>query len=142
MGITYDGPYADLIDSYGHEGYAARKLPGGQLTSIWNYQNREFLGYVAKCECGWTGSTLHPPTEEGREAAHDEWDHEHLQPLINEAKRAWHRWADRAGGDLKDVANLVRDQQFGHAASLLSRLIEQLETRQRVVTELAEGRDR
>lgn len=141
MGIVYCGPYADLIDSYSHEGYAARKLPGGQLTSIWNYQNREFLGYVAKCECGWTGSTLHEPTEDGRDAAGDEWDSDHLQQLINDAKRAWHRWADRTGGAVQDVANLVRDRQFSQASRALARLIEDLQTRQRTVEELAEGQD-
>lgn len=141
MGIIYCGPYADLIDSYSHEGYAARKLPSGKLTGTWTPETREFLGYVAKCGCGWTGGTLHPPTDEGEEAAGDEWDREHLQPLINEAKRAWHRWADRAGGDLKDVANLVGDRQFRHASRALARLIHELETRQRVVEELADGRD-
>ena len=85
---------------------------------------------------------MHPPTEEGREAADDEWDREHLQPLIHEAKRAWHRWADRTGGAVQDVANLVRDRQFSQASRALARLIEELQTRQRVVDELAEGRDR
>lgn len=141
MGITYHGPYADLIDSDDHEGYAARKLPSGVLTSIWNRATREFVGYVAQCSCDWTGSTLYPPTEDGREAACDEWDREHLQPLINEAKRAWHRWADRTGGAVRDVANMVRDRQFSRASRALSRLIKELETRQRVVDELAEGRD-
>ncbi|SDH16671.1 hypothetical protein SAMN05216553_11719 [Lentzea fradiae] len=129
MGIVYCGPYADLIDSYDHEGYADRKLPGGKV------------GYVARCSCGWTGSTLFEPSEDGREAAGDEWDREHLQPLISEAKRAWHRWADRTGGALQNVANLVRDRQFGHASRVLGRLITELETRQRVVEGLADGRD-
>lgn len=142
MGMTYHGPYADLIDSDDHEGYSARKLPDSRLTSGWTYENREFLGYVAKCACGWTGATLHPPTEEGENAADDEWDHGHLQPLIDEAKRSWHRWADRTGGALTDIANMVRDQQFSHASRALGRLIEQLQTRQRVVEELADGQDR
>lgn len=142
MGIVYCGPYADLIDSYNHEGYAARKLPSGKLTATWTLATSEFIGYVAQCSCGWTGSTLFEPSEDGREAAGDEWDGEHLQPLIDEAKRAWHRWADRTGGAVKGVANMVRDRQFGHASRALSRLIEDLQTRQRVVEELAEGRDR
>jgi hypothetical protein len=141
MGITYHGPYADLIGSDDHEGYAARKLPGGKLTATSTHQTREFVGYVAECACYWTGTRVHPPTEEGREAAEDEWDREHLQPLIDEAKRSWDRWADRAGGALKDVANMVRDRQFSHALRALARLIKDLETRQRVVEELAEGRD-
>lgn len=141
MGIVYCGPYADLIDSYSHEGYAARKLPSGKLTGTWTHETREFVGYVAQCDCGWTGATLHPPTEQGEETAGDEWDREHLQQLIDKAKRSWRQWADRTGDAVQHVADLVRDQQFHRAAGVLTRLIEQLKVRQRVVAELAEGRD-
>ncbi len=57
MGATYD-------DLDGHEGYAARRLPDGTLTSSWTAATAAFSSYVAKCECGWSGGD-HAPTDEG-----------------------------------------------------------------------------
>ncbi|MPZ85232.1 MAG: hypothetical protein GEV28_34530 [Actinophytocola sp.] len=88
MGIVYFGLYADAIDSYSHEGYAARVRPDGSETSVWTYETREFVGYRACCECGWRGSTTYPPTQEGEDQADEEWDHDHLRPLIDAAARA------------------------------------------------------
>ncbi|MGW6445149.1 hypothetical protein [Lentzea sp. NPDC055074] len=141
MGITYHGAYADLIDSGQHEGYAARKLPSGRLTATWTHATSEFVAYVAKCACGWTGTTQFEPSEDGREAAGDEWEHAHLKPLITKATRAWDRWADQTAEDIRHIPHLVRDQEFGMAEQALAWLIEQLQTRRRVVAELAEGRD-
>lgn len=88
MGAIYCGPFADAIDSYSHEGYAARVLPDGTETGIWTYATREFTGYRAHCDCGWRGTTTYPPTDRGEELADTEWDRDHLRPLIDaEARR-------------------------------------------------------
>lgn len=83
MGTVYCGPYADLIGSDDHEGYAARILPDGTKTGTWTYATREFRGYRACCACGWRGAVVHPATDAGEESALDDWDHQHLRPLIN-----------------------------------------------------------
>lgn len=87
MGTVYCGPYADAIGD-DHEGYAARLLPDGTETGIWTYETREFHGYCARCECGWRGVVVHPPTDAGEDAALDEWDRNHLRLLVRaEARR-------------------------------------------------------
>jgi|ERR671918_887599 hypothetical protein len=65
-----------------HEGYAARRLPDGTLTSTWTREIDAYTGYVAACSCGWTGSHEHPPTEVGRTAAEDQWEGIHARPLL------------------------------------------------------------
>lgn len=88
MGTTYCGPFAEQIDLGGHEGYVARILPDGTETGTWTWGSREFTGYRARCECGWRGTTAYPPTDEGRDLADEEWDRDHLAPLIDvEARR-------------------------------------------------------
>lgn len=87
MGMTYCGVYADAIDSYSHEGYAARILPDGTETSRC-CEPGEFVGYRPACDCGWRGTSIYPPTESGARHADDDWDHHHLRPLIHaEAQR-------------------------------------------------------
>jgi hypothetical protein len=88
MGTTIDG----LID---HEGYAARKLPDGTLTGTWTAETEAFTAYIAACSCAgpdgwseWYGSTEHPPTDEGEEAALAEWEHVHARPLLDETAPA------------------------------------------------------
>ncbi len=58
---------------YDHEGYAARKLGDGSLTGTWTAATAAFAAYVACCECGWTATVEHPPTEAGEDAALDDW---------------------------------------------------------------------
>lgn len=67
-----------------HEGYAARRLPDGSLTATWTAETAEYEAHVAVCGCGWQGGT-HPPTEEGYEAAGDEWHERHWRPLVTPA---------------------------------------------------------
>jgi hypothetical protein len=78
---------------YDHEGYAARKLPDGTLTARWTTDTAEFTAYVAACECArndgwdhddWYGTTEHPPTEEGEDAALAEWERVHARPLLRD----------------------------------------------------------
>ena len=73
------GTFLDDLDD--HEGYADRRLPDGQLAGgVWTYATREFTAYVAACGCGWQATGEHPPTEEGEEAAVDQWRSEHAEP--------------------------------------------------------------
>jgi hypothetical protein len=58
---------------YDHEGYAARKLPDGTLTGTWTAATAVFTAHVASCECGWTATAEHPPSEAGVDAALDDW---------------------------------------------------------------------
>ena len=60
-----------------HEGYPARRLADGTLSAG---GTADFEAYVAVCSCGWRGGT-YEPTEAGYEAAGEEWDAEHWQPL-------------------------------------------------------------
>ena len=75
------GTFLDDLDD--HEGYADRRLPNGQLAGgVWTYATREFTAYVAVCGCGWQASGEHPPTEDGEEAAVDQWRSEHATPEL------------------------------------------------------------
>jgi len=73
---------------YEHEGYAARKLGDGTLTSAWTAATATFTAYVGACECGWTATTAHPPTEAGEVAALDDWaGHADQQEAAQQARR-------------------------------------------------------
>jgi hypothetical protein len=75
------GTFLDDLDD--HEGYADRRLPGGQLAGgVWTYATREFTAYVAVCGCGSQSAAEHPPTEDGEEAAVDQWMVEHAEPVL------------------------------------------------------------
>ncbi len=69
-----------LDDLYDHEGYGARRLPDGTLTGAWSAETATFEAYIASCGCGWHGGD-HPPTEDGYEAAVEEWESSHARPL-------------------------------------------------------------
>jgi hypothetical protein len=71
--------FEDLED---HQGYAARCLPGATLTSTWIRDTVAFDAYVGACTCGWAGTAQHSPTEAGRTAAEDQWEHVHASPLL------------------------------------------------------------
>jgi hypothetical protein len=58
---------------------------------------------VAVCGCGWQATGEHPPTEEGEEAAVDQWRSEHAEPEL--------RWqAERRRGELGRVLGWLGDQ--------------------------------
>lgn len=78
MGMIFE----DLED---HEGYAARRLSDGTLTSTWTLDTGAFEAYVGACSCGWSGTDAHPPTDDGRTAAEDQWEHAHARPLLDAA---------------------------------------------------------
>jgi hypothetical protein len=96
------GTFLDDLDD--HEGYADRRLPNGQLAGgVWTYATREFTAYVAACGCGWQASGEHPPTEDGEEAAVDQWRSEHATPELA-------RQATRRRGELARVLEWLGGQ--------------------------------
>jgi hypothetical protein len=99
---------------YDHEGYAARKLGDGTLTGTWTAATAAFTAYVACCECGWTASIEHPPTEAGEDAALDDWTAHADQEQARQRERRRRELAEvlRALGgiaaDVDNPANLPR----------------------------------
>jgi hypothetical protein len=96
------GTFLDDLDD--HEGYPDRRLPDGRLAGgVWTYPTREFTAYVAVCGCGWQATGEHPPTEEGEEAAVDQWRSEHAEPELA-------RQATRRRGELGRVLEWLGGQ--------------------------------
>ena len=107
------GAIIDELDD--HEGYALWRLPDGTLCAAWTHGVREFTAFLAGCECGWHSRREHPPTDEGQEAAYEEWEREHALPeLAHQATR--HRedlarvlaWLGGQAGRLEDPATMDR----------------------------------
>jgi hypothetical protein len=128
------GTFIEDLDD--HEGYADRRLPNGQLAGgVWTYATREFTAYVAVCGCGWQASGEHPPTEDGEEAATDQWRSEHAEPEL--ARQATRRreelgrvlgWLGDQAGRLEDPATLERvSRAVGRARALVDDLQRDLE---------------
>lgn len=116
MGTVYCGPYADAIGYDDHEGYAARILPDGTETGTWTYATRESRGRRARCACGWRGTATHPATDAGEDAALDDWDRDHLRPLIQEEARRHVVTADL----LLDVVRQLRTSANEQGAETLT----------------------
>src|SRR5215217_1012122 len=123
------GTLLDDLDD--HEGYVDRRLPDGQLAGgVWTYATREFTAYVAACECGWQASGEHPPTEDGEEAAVDQWRWEHAEPeLARQASRRRGtlglelRWLGTQADRLEDPDTLERvSRAVDHARQLIDDL--------------------
>ena len=128
------GTFLEDLDD--HEGYADRRLPNGQLAGgVWTDATREFTAYVAVCGCGWQASGEHPPTEDGEEAATDQWRSEHAEPEL--ARKATRRreelgrvlgWLGDQAGRLEDPATLERvSRAVGRARALVDDLQRELE---------------
>jgi hypothetical protein len=98
------GTFLEDLDD--HEGYVLWRLPDGRLTSAWTNDNRrQATAYVADCECGWRSHRAHPPTEQGDEAARQEWVREHAVPeLARQAARRREQLANMLGwlGQVRD----------------------------------------
>src|SRR4029453_1011352 len=106
------GAIIDELDD--HEGYALGRLADGALTAALTH-GVEFIAYVAGCACGWHSRHQHPPTEEGEEAAYEQWEREHaVVELARQATR--HRqdlgrgreWLGYQAGPLEDPATVDR----------------------------------
>jgi hypothetical protein len=128
------GTFLDDLDD--HEGYADRRLPNGQLAGgVWTYATRHFTAYVAVCGCGWQASGEHPPTEDGEEAAVDQWRSEHATPeLARQTTRRRGtlglelRWLGTQADRLEDPATLKAvSRAVDHARQLIHDLQRELE---------------
>jgi hypothetical protein len=104
-----------LDDLYDHEGFADRRLADGRLAGgVWSRDTLDWTGYVAACSCGWHASRNWPPTEDGEEAAVDQWRSEHGEPLLT--RQATRRrelarvlgWLGDQGGQLDDPTAVAR----------------------------------
>ncbi|MGH3859636.1 hypothetical protein [Actinokineospora sp.] len=66
-------------------------MPDGEFSNgEWSdrYPHDTHTAFVAACSCGWHGTPEHPPTDAGEEAAYDEWQRDHLNPMVRaEASR-------------------------------------------------------
>lgn len=130
MGMTYCGVYADAIDSYSHEGYAARILSDGTETSRRTGATQRFVGYRAHCGCGWRGTSTYPPTESGEGHADEDWERNHLRPLIHDEARRHTVPAQRLvdlARDLRESALSPGDRSRGllQAADCLEQLLDE-----------------
>jgi hypothetical protein len=123
------GTFLEDLDD--HEGYADRRLPDGRLAGgVWTYATREFTGYLAVCGCGWHATGDHPPTDEGEEAAVDQWRREHAEPLLQQqaTRRRGElglqlRWLGAQADRLEDPTTLQRiGRAMDHARQLLDHL--------------------
>jgi len=123
------GTFLEDLDD--HEGYADRRLPNGRLAGgVWTSATREFTAYVAACGCGWQATGEHPPTEEGEEAAVDQWRSEHAEPEL--ARQATRRrgelgrvleWLGGQAGRLEDPATVERIRRaLGRTRALVADL--------------------
>ena len=107
------GAIIDELDD--HEGYALGRLADGTLTGAGTHGVRDFTAYVAGCACGWQSRREHPPTEEGEEAAYQQWEREHA--VVELARQATRRrqdlarvlaWLGGQAGRLEDPAAVDR----------------------------------
>ena len=115
-----------------HEGYVLWRLADGTLTHAWtNDHRRQLTGYVADCECGWRSHRAHPPTDQGEEAARQEWVREHAIPELG--RQAQQRRAEltqvlralgRIAAFVEDPANLGR---IARATDRVGELVDQLQ---------------
>jgi hypothetical protein len=123
MSRVYCGPYAEQV-GYDHEGYAARVLQDGTVTSSWTADTAESGGYVGACTCGWTGERHHAVDDAGEDDAAEDWELLHLAPLIDRlARDGWQDWAGRVAARAATVAAHVAAGRLCVAAEVMGRLL-------------------
>jgi hypothetical protein len=126
------GAIIDELDD--HEGYALRRLRDGTLTGAWTH-GVEFSAYVAGCACGWHSCHEYPPTEEGEEAAYQQWEREHA--VVELARQA-----TRHRQDLGRVLAWLGDQADRlHDPATVQRVARGLDRAHRLVTALQRDRE-
>ncbi|MEQ7125340.1 hypothetical protein ABN034_12545 [Actinopolymorpha sp. B11F2] len=136
MGIVYCGAYADQIGD--HEGYAARRLPDGTLTGTWTADTAEFTAYVPACGCGWQAASEHPATCAGEEWDREEWDRDHLQPLIGRGRADWSAWADRVAAYAREIVLHIAADHPWLATQVAERLEHDIAVRRRIAEQLVD----
>jgi hypothetical protein len=117
-----------IEDLWDHEGYAARRLPDGTLTST---SIRDFDAYVGACGCGWRANLNYPQTEAGEQAALDHCRQGHATPLLErqaQQRRAELAQALRAlGGIAEFIDNPANLPRIGRAADRVQELVDALQ---------------
>lgn len=82
--LLYLGPDSDEFTDE-HEGWVAGRFSDGSLSSIWTdvarYPTGTFSCYLARCECGWGGTSV-PPTPGGHNTAERQWRTQHLAQVL------------------------------------------------------------
>jgi hypothetical protein len=104
MGMIFE----DLED---HEGYAARRLPDGTLTSTWTRDTAAFDADVGACTCGSTRTDQHPPHRSGTHRRRGPWEHAHARPVLAAAVPA--RITELVDNLREEVAELADDRPPG-----------------------------
>lgn len=141
MGTLYLGPLHEEIDTYRHEGWAARVFPDGTETG--QYGRTGHIGYRARCECGWVGSTVYPaPEPDPKESAvaEEEWFRNHISPMVEQARRtAWPQWQQWLSSRASTVRRYMETGRYRDAIKLMAAMREDLDTRLRTAGELAEA---
>lgn len=145
MGTTYFGPYHEEINTYDHEGYAARVMPDGTETSTFGgeYGWDGHIGYRARCECGWAGSTVYPvpdPDPWDSDETDQEWMREHIQPMVDQARQqTWPAWSRREAERAASAAEAMAAGRYSDALDTMRRMHDDLAARMRTVADLQES---
>ena len=127
------GTFLDDLDD--HEGHALGRLVDGTVTGAWTH-GVEFTAYVAGCACGWHSRHQHPPTEQGEQAAYEQWEREHA--VVELARQA-----TRHRQDLARVLEWLGNQAGRlHDPTTLDRVARGLDRAHRLVTALQRDRER
>jgi hypothetical protein len=101
------GAFLEGLDDHG--GYALRRLPDGTLTGVWTGATQAFTAYLPACGCGWRSPHQHPPTDQGWEAALEDWRAEHAVPLLEQQAHRRREELARVLGWLGDQAGRLQD---------------------------------
>ena len=135
MGVIYEGPYADQIDSYSHEGYVVARTAQGDDCgpSIWEAYEDSADHLAAACECHWRGDGRHPVSDDGAELAKAEWRERHIQPMIDRAMGAWPAWGERVATLGREAARHAAGGRYLDAADTLTTLTALIAERQHLI---------
>jgi hypothetical protein len=128
------GAIIDQLDD--HEGYALRRLADGTLTGAGTHGVRDFTAYVAGCACGWQSRHQHPPTDQGEEAAYEQWEREHA--VVELARQATRYRQDLA----RVLAWLGGQAEQLEDPATVERVARGLDRAHRLVTALQRDRER
>lgn len=100
MGVIIE----DLED---HEGYGARRLRDGTLTSTLSTETMGVETYAACCSCGWQGARF-AASQDGYEEACRAWENDHAIPLLRLTPP--HRVTAAVDTARRAVAGLAQDR--------------------------------
>jgi hypothetical protein len=78
----------------------------------------ELVAHQAACDCGWRGQHHYAPTEHGENLAYEEWDRDHLRPLLDAEARKHTVSAETLLALVRDVRGSLHEtvDDQGHSA--------------------------